>query len=566
MNDPAAEAKTQAARESEPALPEDPTRVGEVIRARRALTAHMRHELHTPLNAIIGYTEILLEEVRDRGAEQFIPDLTRMDEAGKRLLTLVNGLLDTGKTEGKWELPALQSSIRHDLRTPLNAVLGYAEMLMEEAADLGQESFIAELQKIHTAGKEMLALIDSLVRFSEVDAGTTDATAPDSPVSTIVQEVVSTVHPLQGGTAPEGWSGTRAPETAPGSLLVVDDNEINRDLLSRRLEREGYTVAAAENGRVALEMIQTHEYDLVLLDMMMPELNGYQVLQHLKSDANLRHIPVIMISALDEIDSVVRCIELGAEDYLSKPFNPVLLKARIGACLEKKRLRDREVLYLRQIEEEKRRSDELLHVILPHEIVEELKANNTVTPRLYQNVAVLFCDIVGFTPYCEQRRPEEVIAYLQELIEIYEDLALAYDMQKIKTTGDAFMATAGLLRPVENPVLNCVKCGLEMITATRRVPAQWNVRVGIHTGPVMAGVVGHRQYLFDLWGDTVNTAERVESNGDSGTVNVSGTAWEQISDLCCGESRGLIVLKGKGPMELFRVSGLKAPAHPAVHP
>jgi class 3 adenylate cyclase len=305
-------------------------------------------------------------------------------------------------------------------------------------------------------------------------------------------------------------------------------------------------------------MIAQQPFDLVLLDIMMPEMNGYQVLERLKSDAALRHIPVIMISALEEIDSVVRCIEMGAEDYLPKPFNPVLLRARIGACLEKKRLRDREVLYLQQIEQEKQRADDLLHVILPREIVEELKASDAVRPRFYDEVAVLFCDIVGFTPFCEQRQPEEVLAHLQQLVELYEELVLRHGMQKIKTVGDAFMATAGLLRPVENPVLNSIQCGLEMIAVARRLPAQWEVRVGIHFGPVMAGVVGHRQYLFDLWGDTVNTAARVESHGVSGAVNVSSAAWARIAPHCEGESLGLTLVKGKGSMELFRVHGVKA--------
>lgn len=132
----------------------------------------------------------------------------------------------------------------------------------------------------------------------------------------------------------------------PGIVLIVDDNEHNRDLLSRRLTRHGHTVAIAENGRRALEMLQAGKFDVVLLDIMMPEMNGYQVLEFVKRDVMLRHIPVIMISAVDDLESIVRCIELGAEDYLFKPFNPVLLKARIGASLEKKRLRDQEQAYV----------------------------------------------------------------------------------------------------------------------------------------------------------------------------------------------------------------------------
>jgi sigma-B regulation protein RsbU (phosphoserine phosphatase) len=151
------------------------------------------------------------------------------------------------------------------------------------------------------------------------------------------------------------------PETSPGGLLlVVDDNEMNRDMLSRRLLRQGHQVEMATNGREALAMIESRAFDLVLLDIMMPEMNGYEVLEYVKSDPLLRHIPVIMITAVDEIESVVRCIELGADDYLPKPFNPILLKARINASLEKKRLRDQQVAYTRQLDlENRRKSDEL---------------------------------------------------------------------------------------------------------------------------------------------------------------------------------------------------------------
>ncbi len=158
----------------------------------------------------------------------------------------------------------------------------------------------------------------------------------------MIQEIVSAVRPLTDeASGPD--------ERGRGKLLVVDDNALNRDLLVRHLEREGHTVSLAEDGRRALALIGAERFDLVLLDLIMPEMNGYEVLQRLKGDAAHRDIPVIVISALDELDSVVRCLEAGAEDYLSKPFNPVLLRARIGASLEKKRLRDAEVEYLRNV-------------------------------------------------------------------------------------------------------------------------------------------------------------------------------------------------------------------------
>ncbi len=205
-----------------------------------------------------------------------------------------------------------------------------------------------------------------------------------------------------------------------------------------------------------------------------------------------------------------------------------------------------------EVARQKQRADELLRVILPEEIVIELSANNGVRPRRSENVAVLFCDIAGFTSYCDGREPQEIVAKLQELTEAYEDLASAHGLQKIKTIGDCFMAVAGLLKPVANPVEACLRCGLEMVTTVKEVYEPWEVRVGIHVGPVVAGVLGHKQYLFDLWGDTVNTASRMESNGVPGAVTLSQAACDQVADLGHFDSLGLVPIKGKGQLEVFR--------------
>jgi adenylate cyclase len=334
------------------------------------------------------------------------------------------------------------------------------------------------------------------------------------------------------------------------AILVVDDNEDNRYTLTMRLRREGWeTIVEAQTGRQALELMAERRFDLVLLDIMMPEMNGYEVLEHIKTDMALRDVPVIMISAVDEIESVVRCIELGAEDYLLKPFNAVLLRARIGACLEKKKLRDHEACYLERLEAERRRADDLLHAIFPPGAVQELKASNTVRPRRYEGVAVLFCDVADFTAYCERNPPEQVVAELQALVERFEEIADRHCLEKIKTVGDAFLATAGLLRRAEHPVLAAVRCGLEMVEAARS-HSPFAVRVGIHHGPVVAGVIGRRQYLFDLWGDTINTAARIVAHAPIGAVVVNSSTWFSVRNLCSGRSLGFFDLKGKGAVEL----------------
>ncbi|MBB5537882.1 adenylate/guanylate cyclase domain-containing protein [Rhizobium giardinii] len=342
------------------------------------------------------------------------------------------------------------------------------------------------------------------------------------------------------------------------ALLVVDDNEDNRFTLTERLKREGYgNVACASNGREALELLATRPFDLVLLDITMPEMDGYQVLHEVKADTTLRNIPIVMISAVDEIDSVARCIGLGAEDYLAKPFNAVLLRARLAACLEKKKLRDQEAVYTQQIENEKRRADELLYAMLPPGAVRELKATNAVRPRRYEEVAVLFCDIVGFTAYCDENPPEKVVEHLQALNEEYERIVRQHEMEKIKTIGDAFMATAGLFTPVPDPVFASLQCGLDMVTASRRTEPSWEVRVGVQFGPVVAGIIGHRQYLFDLWGDTVNMASRIAAHANPGTVATSGATWHRIRDRGRGRSLGFVDIKGKGRIELIECQGLK---------
>jgi phosphoserine phosphatase RsbU/P len=330
-------------------------------RARRAWLAHMRHELRAPANAILDYSDLLLEDSASFGLGELAAELEKIQAAGQSLVQLVDQLLDPELVKRQLHLDAeaFGAKVRHDLRTPLNAVIGYSEMVLEDTDESGPEQLVTQVRNIHAAGKKLLALIDDLVRFPGVDAGPVDASLAPSPPgdphpaldrgnslgnpftdperassASMIHDVLTAIRPLEEGTARVSGAG--------GSLLVVDDSDTGRDLLSRRLEREGYRVTPASNGREALERLRAEPFDLVLLDILMPEMNGYQVLERMKGDPALRHLPVIMISALDEIDAVVRCIEMGAEDYLSKPFSPVLLRARIGACLEKKRLRDQE--------------------------------------------------------------------------------------------------------------------------------------------------------------------------------------------------------------------------------
>ena len=348
------------------------------------------------------------------------------------------------------------------------------------------------------------------------------------------------------------------PEGEQSSLLVVDDEPFNHTLIKRLLDAEGYAdVSFADNGRQALDMLQESNFDIVLLDIEMPELNGFEVLESIKADLNHRHVPVIMISGVEDTESIAKCIELGAEDYLAKPFNATILRARLGACVEKKRLRDQEKSHLEQIRTEKKKADELLTVILPSSIASELKATGKVQPRGYDKVGMLFCDIVGFTNYCSGRSAEEVVTGLQTLFTKFEEITTKYNMEKIKTIGDEFMAAAGLTNPDYEPLLTVVKCGLEMAAAAPEVSADWKVRVGVHAGPLVAGIVGDQKYQFDVWGDTVNVAARMAGAGNPGAVTMTHDSWLEIESECQGKMLGKMDIKGKGEIDVVECTGLQ---------
>jgi DNA-binding response OmpR family regulator len=517
-------------------------------RSSKVYLTTLRHDLRAPISAIIGYAELLGEDLTGSDRGEVLADLDRIRSAGRALLALVDDLFDAGKiARGELDLDRVGSRLRHDLRTPLNHVIGYSEMLAEEAEEEGRADLAADLFRIRDSGRHVLRMIEDVLAGAPAGAaGGGEESKGDDGLSELAVEVLADLEAMGEARAPVEGS------EIPGRVLVVDDNELNRDMLSRRVQALGHEVVVASDGAQALEILADGDFDAVLLDIIMPGMNGYRVLSRLKADPTLRSIPVIMITALDEVESAVRCIEMGADDYLPKPFNPTILRARLGALLEKKRLRDREVLYLHRIEEEQRKSDELLHVIFPAEIVRELRATSTVLPRRYDGVAVMFTDIVGFTSYSEDREPEEVIFGLQQLVQAQEKLTERFGMEKIKTIGDSFMAAAGLLRPCEDPVLSCVRCGLEMIRVARDLPPRWELRVGVHAGPLVGGVLGRSQYLFDVIGDTVNTAARVESHAVPGSVTLTEGAWSEISELAQGESLGWVDVKGKGRLELVR--------------
>jgi len=307
-----------------------------------ALISYLRHELRTPINAIIGYSEMLLEEIATDSNSSIISKLKQIFSCGSQLLTLINKHLDPANlpTNSQLSIVTVSEILPLELEPFLKIVIDCCEHLLQQAT----AELITDVDKIRTAAQSLLSIIYNITSIVERyfqlhNIKTAGKNSYLESTASIKKDFITDAVYLE--------DRQKKPAERSGHILIVDDNESNRDLLSRLIVAQGYTVTTAANGLQAIQMIKTANYDLILLDILMPEINGYEVLQWLREQ--FRHIPAIAISALDEIDSVVKCIEMGAEDYLTKPFNSILLRARIEACLEKKRLRDREVEYLAQL-------------------------------------------------------------------------------------------------------------------------------------------------------------------------------------------------------------------------
>jgi class 3 adenylate cyclase len=536
-------------------------------RLSRALTAFLRQEVQAPATAITDFLDIIIEDARGSQPESMLADLNRMRSASVQLNAFVKSLIQDSLTDRQKDetLEAFHRRLRHDLRTPLNAIKGYSELLIEDMDADGAHPLRGDLTKLKESADQLLGQIDAMAALARRgDAETTDSGSQALKLD-LVADVLRTVQPLP-------TDGVRAAAYS-SRILVVDDNASNRDVLERRLVREGHRVVCAANGTSALELIVRQEFDLILLDLIMPEMSGFEVLRRLKAAEHTRHIPVIVISALDELDSVVRCIEAGAEDYLTKPFNPILLSARIGASLEKKWLRDREKKFVADLEQEKARSETLLLNILPQSIINRMRNGEMVIADRVAEATILFCDLVGFTALSQELAADRIIDFLSKIFSAFDQLAAEFGVEKIKTIGDAYMVAAGIPEAQPDHAERIAAVAPRMLDAVAAIAEATHLtlaaRIGIHTGPITAGVIGTHKFVYDVWGDTVNTASRMESQSLPGRIQVSAATRAALGDRFKLERRGIIEVKGKGMMETYFLSSrltlaLAAPSRDTV--
>jgi adenylate cyclase len=343
----------------------------------------------------------------------------------------------------------------------------------------------------------------------------------------------------------------RERQAMSGRLLVADDNKVNRLLLTRTLELQGHSVATAQNGRVALEMLRGEPFDLLLLDMEMPEMDGFALLEHLGRDVKLRDLPVIVTSSLEGIEHVVRCIELGAEDYLPKPVNPVLLRARIGASLEKKRLRDQQ--------------KELVRRFATSEVAQDLQQSGFALGGRRVEGSVMFSDIRGFTSLVESHPPEESIELLNTYYTLMFDAISGHGGVVNQMVGDGLMAIFGAPLPLPDPAGSAVAAAREMIELVAGFDEQQaaigkpqiHIGIGIASGEMVAGYTGTQQRAtYTCVGDTVNLAARLEAHTKEAghAILIDAATRARLPGSIVVEPLGAVLIRGKAsPVEVFAV-------------
>ena len=358
-----------------------------------------------------------------------------------------------------------------------------------------------------------------------------------------------------------------------GKVLIVDDKRENVLLLEQMLHGAGYaSIASTLDSREVCSLHLKNRYDLILLDLQMPGMDGFQVMEGLKAIELGGSLPVLVITA--QPDHKLRALRAGAMGFVGKPFELAEVLIRVHNLLEVRLLqREAKRLYDRVVAEQKV-SERLLFNVLPHSIAERLKGRHEILTGgftgiiadRFETVTVLFADIVGFTKFSETVGAEIVVGVLNEIFTRFDVIADDRALEKIKTIGDSYMAAAGLPVPAEDHAIRAAHMALDMLAAMERFNEssghRLQVRIGIDTGAAVAGVIGKRKFTYDLWGDVVNTASRMESHGVAGRIQITESTRQKLGEAFVLEERGPTDIKGKGEMRTWFLNGSKSPALP----
>lgn len=437
-------------------------------------------------------------------------------------------------------LSGADATLRHTLRTPLNHIIGYSELLLDEAKERGLEDMVADLRNIHTAGKDLLALINELFDPAAVDTDSSAAILDTDDASAQEASVDETPH---------------------AHLLVVDDNENNRDIVSRLLEREGYTISKAENGLQALELLAGEHVDLILLDVMMPVMDGIEACKRLKDDPETRLIPVVIMTALGQVEDRVRAIQAGADDFLTKPVNRAELLARIQTSLRLKQTVEQKMDTLKG-------AQEYLARFVPQSVIRQLE-ENPEAPELEktdQDMSALFVDVSGYTKLSENMR-QTADFFIEKYFSRFLDSIHVNQGDVTETSGDGMMVIFPDNDTHEH-ARKAVKASLEILQQTEELNTQLkgifdpiSVHIGINSGIALIGPTKYEgtsgtRWTYTALGPAVNLAARIAGVAEGGMILVGPETARRIEGAFGVQEFGKRQLKNvKGEVMIYQVAG-----------
>ena len=528
--------------------------------------AHLRHDLRTPVNAIIGYSEMLAEEAEDMSQNEVVEELNSIQADGRLMLASVNRTLAISRVK-VIDLPdwsRLGDELLSGAQEAVQRVILKSKVLAERSRNSELGEFIPDLNEIETAAGSFLRVMQSLKEgFDQEDS---------SKERVELEKTSSLIKELE----PRKKVGEALGSGLRGHVLVVDDNKMNRVLLSRYLKRLGHQTMMARDGEEALQLLSKHSFDLVFLDVMMPGLDGYETLRRIKTDTRWREIPVIMISALDDLNSIVRCIEIGAEDYLPKPFEPVLLRARIDASLEKKRLRDLELRNQQELERlnsQLERRSQFIRQTFGRYLSDDIVETILETPQGLKiggeerQVTIMMADLRGFTAMGERLPPEGVVSMINTYLEKMTEIVFKYQGTIDEFIGDAILVLFGAPILREDDAQRAVACAMEMQLAMPEINKCYKelgfpevgMGIGLNTGDVVVGNIGSsKRSKYGVVGRNVNLASRIESYTVGGQILASTGTVEQCGSILRIDGSQEIMPKGLAePIKVYEIGGIE---------
>lgn len=503
------------------------------INSSNFLYKKFKHDLKNPINAMIGYSEYIIEDIE---SDEYIIHISDINSIFKICKT-INDKIEQSFKNIDDELIDIDS-FQFDLRSNLCSVIGLIEMILDRQNNEtfnDDDEFSNCINNIYKSCKTLLEIIENIKIYIKENPSKSKNTGLRAIQNDQYKSFKNKINTIK----------------YTGKILIIDDDVLNAELMLKILDKLDHEVTISHNADDALNAISLERFDLILLDIIMPNVNGIELLQMIKKNNHYFDVPIIMLSALDDLESIVDCINLGADDYITKPIDKILLNARINSCLEKKVYRDKEKDYLRRIKKEEKKSNDLLLNIMPESIAERLKAGEVNIADRFENVSVLFADISDFTSYSSNVSPKVIVEELNNIFSVFDDLVDKYNAEKIKTIGDNYMIASGI--PYKNRLHaeTIIDLALEMKDAVKNINQDLGVKIGISSGEVVAGVIGKRKFIYDLWGDTVNVASRMEKYGKNHQIHVSKDTYNIVKNKYNFSEKNIIDVKGKGKMETF---------------